>query len=425
MRKTILFISMLFLSFMVIACDKDTIDEVCQNGYVYNEINEDCEIEDDIDDGQIHIPSNIIHLNMQNETDWETDFNDFSTPSFSVNNDVLSFKQKDASDTDSYWDRKITYNGLKFEDTKVYTISFTVYGSEDQGFYLEFISGNDESQIEFYTLNGKEQELTFRLINPKSTENEGKLNLGFGAFSENSNIIMYNFNITEESRGDAVINILFVGNSFTFYNDMPNTVEKMGLSNGYTGLNVEHVTFGGTTLEKFATPTTEESKAFVEKMNETKWDYVILQDHSSRPYTNPTSFHNSVRVLSDYIKERGSQIILYSTWAYRDGSLKLADTGLSYKDYYDVLTTEYSVAAKVNNIKIAHVGTAFYDLYISNPNINILRDDDFHPNNSGSYLAAYVFYTMIFGEDNKSFTPKDVSINNLNELREIALGVID
>ena len=53
------------------------------------------------------------------------------------------------------------------------------------------------------------------------------------------------------------------------------------------------------------------------------------------------------------------------------------------------------------------------------------NDDDFHPSESGSYLAAYKFYTALFGiENNNQYTPSNVPSSNLNKIREAALNAI-
>ena len=84
--------------------------------------------------------------------------------------------------------------------------------------------------------------------------------------------------------------ILFIGNSYTFYNKMPTEIfAKIAEAEGYT-LDIDSVTKGGYTLEKFADPT-DEYGAKVESAlsGDKKYDFVILQEQSLRPATEKVS----------------------------------------------------------------------------------------------------------------------------------------
>jgi len=131
----------------------------------------------------------------------------------------------------------------------------------------------------------------------------------------------------------------------------------------------------------------------------------------------------TIQKLNTLITENGAETILYSTWSYRDGTDKLATTGLTYNEFYQVLTDGYLQASIQYDTLIAPVGTAFYNLYYDHPEINMYQDDDFHPSVAGSFVAAYIFHTVIFGEENNDiYKPAGISDSLAVILRQYASG---
>ena len=73
---------------------------------------------------------------------------------------------------------------------------------------------------------------------------------------------------------------LLSGNSFTYYNDLPSLVAELALSSGHPYEYDSHLE-GGWTWEKHAA-----SQITIDKINQDKWDVVVLQEYSSRPGYN-------------------------------------------------------------------------------------------------------------------------------------------
>ncbi len=247
---------------------------------------------------------------------------------------------------------------------------------------------------------------------------------GFGV--QDLRIVPKYISTLEEGYGRvADYNILFIGNSFTFYNDMPTMVMDIGLSNDLD-IRVEQISYGGYDLSDYIEDSSDDLQEVIDKLGEREWDYVILQEHSSKPYYDKEEFLSSVDTLSQIIKDNGAEVILFSTWSYRDGSSKLSSTGLTYTEFYNALTSAYEEAAELSNTSIAPVGTAFYNLTMEQPEINLLVSDDFHPRVEGSYVTAYIFYTQIFGEENNNeYTPSGLSNETLIILREYAVEALN
>ena len=125
---------------------------------------------------------------------------------------------------------------------------------------------------------------------------------------------------------DKEYSILFIGNSYTFFNDMPTVYfETMAKACGYK-LKVTSITKGAYTLEKFANPSDPYGKMVDNALaGYEKYDYVILQEQSVRPATNQGAFYDGVRTLNEKIRAIGAQPILYATWGRQTGSDKLTE----------------------------------------------------------------------------------------------------
>ena len=173
--------------------------------------------------------------------------------------------------------------------------------------------------------------------------------------------------------------ILMLGNSFTYFNDMPDLLAAL------TGWEVVSHTRGGAYLCEHLDPDAELGRKTLPALENERWDYVVLQEQSRGPYEKAEQFHDSVRALCARIRAAGATPVLYATWAYRDHSERLAGTGITYAQMLRALSRGYHAAARENGALVADVGEAFaavrdrLDLYVS---------DDYHPNPTGSLLAA-------------------------------------
>ncbi|MBQ8368961.1 MAG: hypothetical protein IJY35_03160 [Clostridia bacterium] len=186
--------------------------------------------------------------------------------------------------------------------------------------------------------------------------------------------------------------VLFIGNSFTFFNDLPAMLET--LSGG--AISYGKVLRGGAYLKWFADEAHELGVQVREKAQE-KWDAVILQDQSFNPAKNRDDCVAQTKVLASLFPE--TPVYMYQTWAYRDGSEKLAKTGLSYDEMKEKLYDAYNAAAEAVGGKRIPVGFGFAEVKKTAPEIDLYCDDDYHPSPAGTYLAACLFYMALTGDD--------------------------
>ncbi len=208
--------------------------------------------------------------------------------------------------------------------------------------------------------------------------------------------------------------ILFIGNSYTYYNDLPSIFKSLGESAGYT-LDVESITKGSHKLSQFADPSDDYGKKVEEALKGTKkYDYVVLQEQSIRPITEDApDFYSAVRNLADRIRKTGAEPILYSTWGRKTGHSALKTYGWTNESMTWKLAASYQKIGDELNIKVAHVGLAFFDVYTNKKGLELYDADMTHPSAMGSYLAATTLFSKIFNID-----PYKASYNgNLPESR--------
>ena len=117
-----------------------------------------------------------------------------------------------------------------------------------------------------------------------------------------------------------ICRVLFIGNSYTYYNDMPTAIfERLAASLGYE-MEVTSITKGGYQLYRHADPADEcGARVAAALSGKEPYDFVILQEQSVRPAgENAADFYASVRDLAARIRQTGAKPVLYATWGYFD-----------------------------------------------------------------------------------------------------------
>lgn len=182
------------------------------------------------------------------------------------------------------------------------------------------------------------------------------------------------------------LQILFLGNSYTYYHDMPKTLfSELAAAGGYE-VAVTQITHGGYRLCQYADPSDEEGKHLRETIEGKYYDYAVLQEQSVNPITNEAQFLEGIRDVMALIP--ADQFILYATWGRNDGSPDLEKLGLTREEMTEKLSAAYHKAAQLYGGRVAEVGKAF----LAYPNKDELYISDLsHPSAVGSAIAAGLF----------------------------------
>ena len=209
------------------------------------------------------------------------------------------------------------------------------------------------------------------------------------------------------------VKVLFIGNSFTYYNDMPNALFKNLGEQMNEMMLVTAVTEGSYTLAKFADSKDPKGLIVDQTLASRKdYDYVILQEQSSQPIDSETSykaFQKGVTDLKTKINETQdhAKIRLYATWGFAAYD-KVSKGEMTIPQMADELHAAYSKANQEAAVDGVHpVGLAFksyFEAHADKPNYLYNTSDMRHPSYAGSYLAACVHIASVLDADPRTST---------------------
>lgn len=199
--------------------------------------------------------------------------------------------------------------------------------------------------------------------------------------------------------------VLFIGNSYTAVNNLPQLTADCALSIGFAGFPMEIAssTPGGTTFQMHTTNATTQGL-----INQGNWDFVVLQEQSQLP-----SFPDA-QVVSDcfpYATALNEQIIaadscaetiFYMTWGRQNGDASNCATWppvCTYEGMDSLLNLRYRQMAIDNQALLSPVGALWHYIRTNYPEINLYAADASHPSLEGSYAAACSMVSIIFRTD--------------------------
>lgn len=201
-------------------------------------------------------------------------------------------------------------------------------------------------------------------------------------------------------------NVLFIGNSYTFYNDQYKVFRSICESQGMD-INVETVVKSATSLSNVLDVNSEEYSKLIGKLQIKDFNYVIMQEQSTKPIFSRQVFELDVKNLSDLIHEYNpdAKIVLFETWAREVGSSFYTENPTyDYKSAEKALLDSYKGAADKYGYMISYAGVGFYYEHLKNLGMKLYQSDLTHPSGAGTYLAALIHAGTLFG-----INPKDVT----------------
>jgi hypothetical protein len=187
-----------------------------------------------------------------------------------------------------------------------------------------------------------------------------------------------------ESAVPADVRILFIGNSLTFYNNLPIVISQFYAAQNRLALTGQH-TPGGVGLAQHA-----DNPELARKIASQKWDFVVLQDQSALPQMNPQATLDAAKKLCELVRKAGATPVFYLTWGYPAKE----PPGMNV-EMQKALTRTYREAAEANNALLAPVGPAWQLALEKDPSVKLYMQNDYHPSPDGSYLAACVLYSVM------------------------------
>ena len=173
------------------------------------------------------------------------------------------------------------------------------------------------------------------------------------------------------------VSILFIGNSHTYYNDMPALVKRRAEDEGFE-CRITMIAHGGWSLEQHAK---EPEVRF--NILYGNYDYVVLQEHS-HPFSPEEKFSDAAHELNALIREAGSIPIIFETWAKKDEP--------KMQEYMN--RVHQRIAMEIDAL-VAPIGENWQSYMRSWPDLEVYDPDGMHASYSGSTFAAKYIWTTI------------------------------
>jgi len=226
--------------------------------------------------------------------------------------------------------------------------------------------------------------------------------------------------------GQDSAKVLFIGNSYTYFNNLPGMLTDLSTSLGDYVQPTSQVA-GGATFQAHAT-----NPATYTAINSADWDFVVLQAQSQEP-SFPDSQVNSETLpfaeqMADSIRNNSicSNILMFMTWGRENGDPQWVPIS-TFDGMNSRLRNAYIRMADSIDASISPVGVAWKYVRDNYPSIQLYSPDGSHPSLEGSYLAACTFYASLFRKSpvGASFTSSLAPATAANLQLSAATAVMD
>ncbi len=200
--------------------------------------------------------------------------------------------------------------------------------------------------------------------------------------------------------GTAPESVLWVGNSFFYYNNSLHGHFRNLVAAGGGRTRGTSVTISGSGLDwhdmgSLLRPDGLGRYSFVGdneiRFNKSgrQFDTAVLMDCSQCP-VHPqlqSVFHDTVRKHGALLAKEGVRMVLFMSWAYKDKPEMTAQ-----------LAEQYTLAGNANDALVIPAGLAFAKAIARQPSIELYVEDKRHPSLAGTYLAACTAYAALQGK---------------------------
>ena len=173
------------------------------------------------------------------------------------------------------------------------------------------------------------------------------------------------------------LEILFIGNSHTYVNDMPLMVRRRAGDEGFS-CRVTMLAHPNWYLSQHAA---EPDVRF--NILYGQYDYVVLQEHA-HPFGPEESFLGAANALGRMIREAGSIPVISECWAEKDKP-----------ENQERMNRAHRRAADRIGALLAPVGEYWWDYKESRPDLEMYADDGQHASPAGSDFAARIIWETI------------------------------
>lgn len=225
------------------------------------------------------------------------------------------------------------------------------------------------------------------------------------------------------------LEVLFLGNSYTYTNNLPKMVADIASSDAGNRiqLDIKSATRAGGTLQSLWNDDYTRG-AFAGG----KWHFVVLQEHSlwamrsEKVEETTEAARQWAQLMAD---ESEARLVLFQTWPRQPGSFWYTDRKYSYLGNFRNMQKQIAVNTAALAVDIgavlAPVGDAWGLALQENQKWPLYAADSHNPTVAGTYLSALVFYQTFTGRsaEDASFVPQGLEAESAAALRKFAASV--
>jgi hypothetical protein len=177
--------------------------------------------------------------------------------------------------------------------------------------------------------------------------------------------------------------VLFVGNSLTYTNELPATVESIARAAGDT-FRVASVVGPDLALIDHLNGATAARSV----IRAGRWDFVVLQQGPSSVAVNRDTLVLGTQLLDPHIRASSARAALYMVWPSSDRI-----------QFFTAVRDAYRAAADAVDGIFLPAGEAWQTAWRADAELPLYGGDGYHASRLGTYLAALVMYEQFTGKD--------------------------
>ncbi|MCA6078932.1 SGNH/GDSL hydrolase family protein [Fulvivirga sedimenti] len=212
-------------------------------------------------------------------------------------------------------------------------------------------------------------------------------------------LLSANFAFSQAEEGHP-IRVLFVGNSFTYYYNLPQVVSAMAKTQGLE-IITRQSTVGGSNLEEHW----KEQKGTRTRrlLDSLEWDYVVLNNHSRSTIDTPDEFSEYGKKFVDLIRSKGAEPVFMQTWGYKSNPLMIR-----------TIIPKYAELSAQTGSYLVPGGELFMEARKWRPDLEMFQDDK-HPSPNGTYMLGLAFYKFFTGRSTEAIPPRLTTLDQDGE----------
>ncbi|MGO4818752.1 hypothetical protein [Flavobacterium sp. W22_SRS_FP1] len=194
------------------------------------------------------------------------------------------------------------------------------------------------------------------------------------------------------------LRVLFVGNSFTYFYNLPQVVNAMSASSKKVHIETRTSLVGGSSISQHLNQ--EKGTQTVEILNNQTFDYVVINHHSLATIDDADSFFEDSKKMVELVRSKNAIPVFMMTWAYDSNPLMIKTIAATYDDM-----------AKRLGVDVVPCGNLFTEVRKWRPDLNMFDDDDKHPSKHGTYLNGLAFFKYFTNEKTTDIPERITSVD--------------